>query len=174
LKSLFGEVTKPSFAEDSARFTTGRECNCSVPLMRTLPVATAQTIQNFCCTPGYDDAAHVPRISDINKIPTCGPVDNCSDPANQVFFQPAPPAMNPPAGLQAITWGLDQSIKTPHSWAIDFSVGRELPKKFSFQVAYVGRLGRNLLTQRDLRQPLDVVDPKTGIDYFSAATAWLK
>jgi hypothetical protein len=90
-----------------------------------------------------------------------------------VFFEPAPPGtfpQTPPLTGQAITWGIDQSIKTPYAYAIDFSIGRELPKRFSLQLSYVERLGRNLLTQRDLRQPLDLKDPKTGIDYFAAAT----
>jgi hypothetical protein len=38
-------------------------------------------------------------------------------------------------------------------------------------LSYVGRLGRRLLTQRDLAQPLDVVDPKSKIDYYAATTA---
>ena len=134
------------------------------------PGGLGATIQNPCCVFGYDDAVHVPRVSNINQIPVCGPVDNCSDPANQQFFQPPPPALHPPATIQAITWGVDQSMKTPYAYAFDFSVGRELPNRLSLQLSYVGRLGRNLLTQRDLRQPLDVVDPKTGIDYYAAAT----
>ena len=141
------------------------------------PGGLAATVQNPCCLFGYDDAAHVPRIANINKIPVCGPVDDCSNPGNQVFFEPAPPGtfpQTPPPFGQAITWGVDQSLKTPYAWAFDFSVARELPKRFSLQVSYVGRLGRNLLTQRDLRQPLDLFDPKTGIDYFSAATALAK
>ena len=134
------------------------------------PGGLGATVQNPCCIFGYDDAAHVPRITDINVIPRCGPVDNCSDPANQVFLTPPPPALHPLPFGQAITWGIDQSMKTPYAYAFDFSVGRELPNRFSVQLAYVSRLGRNLLTQRDLRQPLDVVDPKTGIDYFTAAS----
>lgn len=35
----------------------------------------------------------------------------------------------------------------------------------------MGRFGRHLLTQRDLTQPLDIVDPKTKIDYYQAASA---
>ena len=142
------------------------------------PGGLGATIQNPCCLVGYDDAAHVPRITNINQVPTygCDPSapSSCGSPANQQFLFSAPPAMNPlPAG-QAITWGIDQSLKTPYAYAADFSVGRELPNRFSLQVAYVGRFGRNLLTQRDLRQPLDLVDPSTGIDYFSAATALAK
>ena len=142
------------------------------------PGGLGATIQNPCCVFGYDDAAHVPRITDINKVPTygCDPSEpsSCGSPANQQFFLSAPPALNPPATNQAITWGVDQALKTPYSYAFDFSIGRELPNRLSLQVAYVGRLGRNLLTQRDLRQPLDIVDPKTKIDYYTAATALAK
>jgi len=148
------------------------------------PGGLAATVQNPCCSPAYfpfpgqggiagtayDNAAGVPRITNINTIPK---VNQFGD----VFFEPAPagafPQTPPPFG-QAITWGVDQSLKTPYAWAFDFSVARELPQKFSFQLSYVGRLGRHLLTQRDLRQPLDLRDPKTGIDYFSAATALAK
>jgi Carboxypeptidase regulatory-like domain len=174
LRSLFGEgdqtVIRGGFSKVYDR--------AGMQLLSTFdanpPGGYGATIQNACCTFTYDDAAHVPRITSINKIPTCGPVDNCGDPANQVFFQPPPPAMNPLPTSQAITWGIDPSVKTPYSYAFDFSVGRELPHRFSLQLAYVGRLGRNLLTQRDLRQPLDIVDPKSGVDYYAAATALAK
>lgn len=142
------------------------------------PGGLGATIQNPCCVFGYDDAAHVPRIANINQVPVygCDPSNpgGCGAASNQQFFLQAPPAMNPPATNQAITWGVDQSLKTPYSYAFDFSIARELPRKFSLQLAYVGRLGRKLMTQRDLRQPLNIVDPKTGIDYYSAATALAK
>ncbi|MBV8051197.1 MAG: hypothetical protein JOZ80_08420, partial [Acidobacteriaceae bacterium] len=148
------------------------------------PGGLAATVQNPCCSPtyfpapgqggipgtAYDNAAGVPRITNINTIPT---VNQYGD----VFFEPAPPGafpQTPPPFGQAITWGVDQSLKTPYAWAFDFSLARELPQKFSLQLSYVGRLGRHLLTQRDLRQPLDLRDPKTGIDYYSAATALAK
>jgi hypothetical protein len=159
------------------------------------PGGLGATLQNPCCTANYDTAANAPRVANIpgspippiNVIPHCGPVD-CPDPNNppsgsQLFLTPAPPGQFPQTpfstlpitpNLQAITWGVDQSLKTPYAYAFDFSIGRELPKKFSLQLAYVGRLGRNLLTQSDLRQPLDLVDTKTGIDYFAAATALAK
>ncbi len=142
------------------------------------PGGLSATVQNPCCSPldpggsgtPYDTADGVPRITNVNVIPT-------TNQFGDVFFEPAPagafPQTPPPFG-QAITWGIDQSIKTPYAYAIDFSIGRELPNRFSLQLSYAGRLGRNLLTQRDLRQPLDLVDPKTGIDYFAAATALAK
>ena len=63
---------------------------------------------------------------------------------------------------------MDDKIKTPYSYMLDFSVGRELPRGFSVQATYVGRLAHRLLSQSDLAMPLDLVDPKTGVDYFKA------
>jgi len=57
---------------------------------------------------------------------------------------------------------------------MDFSVGRELPKGFSIDVSYVGRLSHRLLIQEDLAMPLNLVDKNAGIDYFSAATGLAK
>src|SRR4029077_15711915 len=72
---------------------------------------------------------------------------------------------------QANLWGTDNTLKTPHSYTADVSIGRELPHRFSVQVSYVGRFGHALLTQRDLTQPLNIKDPKSGIDYYTAASA---
>ncbi len=37
------------------------------------------------------------------------------------------------------------------------------------EAAYVGRRGRDLLIRRDLAMPMDIVDPKSGVNYFTAA-----
>ena len=129
------------------------------------PAGLSATVQNPCCLPFTDGAENVPRITNINVIPQL-------DLGGNQFFPTTPPGQfpqTPAPGGQAITWGIDQSLQTPRAYTIDFSIGRELPKRFTLQVAYVGRIARNLLTQRDLRQPLDLVDKKTGIDYFAAA-----
>ena len=39
----------------------------------------------------------------------------------------------------------------------------------AIEVGYVGRRGRNLLVRRDLAMPLNLTDPKSGVDYFTAA-----
>ena len=166
LKTLFGEGDKTVIRGGFGRVYDRPGMQLLSTFDANAPGGLSATVQNPCCLAGYDDAADVPRITSINTIPVYGPT-------NQLFFQPAPPGQfpqTPPYNGQAITWGVDQSLKTPYSYTIDFSVGRELPKQFSLQLSYVGRLGRNLLTQRDLRQPIDLVDPKSGVDYFSAAT----
>jgi hypothetical protein len=45
-----------------------------------------------------------------------------------------------------------------------------MTKGFVFELDYTGRLGRRLLQQLDLAEPLNVVDPKSGIDYYTAGT----
>ena len=125
------------------------------------------TLQNPCCTFGETGAENLPRIQGINAIPPTN-IDNFP------FLQPPPPAGFPqktPLNSQANLWGTDSTLKTPHAYTADFSIGRELPHRFSLQVSYVGRFGRDLLTQRDLTQPLDIKDPKSGIDYYTAASA---
>jgi hypothetical protein len=133
------------------------------------------TLQNPCCTFNQTGAEDLPRITGINTIPTV----NNPPPGIPVaqFLQPPPTGgfpQTPGISAQANLWGVDNTLKTPHAYAADFSVGRELPKRFSLQLSYVGRFGRDLLTQRDLTQPLDIVDPKTGIDYYAAAAALSK
>ena len=52
---------------------------------------------------------------------------------------------------------------------INFSVGRELSGNFSIEASYVGRMGRRLLSREDAAQPVDLVDSKSGMDYYQAA-----
>jgi hypothetical protein len=130
---------------------------------------------------GIETAACAPRVTDMHVIPTTDlgcPANN--NVPNQIFI-PAPPGTFPqtfPSTLNtggfAITWGLDQNIKTPYSYALDLSVGRELPKGFALEVSYVGRLSHRLLVQSDLAMPLDFFDKKSGLDYFKAVTALAK
>jgi Carboxypeptidase regulatory-like domain len=127
------------------------------------------TLQNTCCTVGVTSAEDLPRITGIHNIPQTN--------LNGVQFLLPPPSSNPPwpqtpnKSAEANLWGTDNTLKTPHAYTADFSIGRELPQRFSLQLSYVGRFGHDLLTQRDLNQPLDIVDPKTGIDYYKAASA---
>ncbi len=183
MRSLFGEGDKTVFRGGFSKVYDRAGMQLLSTFDANPPGGLGATLQNPCCAffvpagiPGtagseYDSPGGVPRVTNINAVPTV------SQFTNDQFLTPAPIGrfpQTPGAFSQAITWGVDQSMKTPYAYAFDFSIGRELPKKMSLQLAYVGRLGRNLLTQRDLRQPLDLFDPKTGIDYFAAATALSK
>src|ERR1700747_1815889 len=106
------------------------------------------TLQNTCCTFNQTGAEDLPRITGINTIPVFNnppagipPVKFLQDPPTGGFPQ------TPPLAAEANLWGNDDTLKTPHAYTVDFSIGRELPKRLSIQVSYVGRFGRNLLTQ---------------------------
>lgn len=124
-------------------------------------------VESVASTPRWQPIAGQGLASAVNNIPT---VDNNG---TQIFL-PAPSANFPvtfPAGNFCICWGMDSSIKTPFSYQLDFSISRELPHNMAIEVAYVGRLGHNLLLQSDLAQPLNLRDPASGITYYQAAAA---
>ena len=83
----------------------------------------------------------------------------------------APPGgfpQTPPSYAGIITEALDGNIVTPYAHSFNIVVGRELGRGFSFEAAYVGRRGRNQLVRRDVAMPADLVDAKSGADYYSA------
>jgi len=95
-------------------------------------------------------------------------------PPSLLFPAPTPGFPVTPPDSFAIYWGLDDKLKTPYSYAFDFSFSRELKSGFTLEFAYVGRLGRRLLQEKDLTQPVNLYDPKTGVSYFQAVTALAK
>jgi hypothetical protein len=108
-----------------------------------------------------------PRFTGPHAIP---PLAGCPAPAPTINY-PFTPSTQDGCNF-AITWGIDNQLKTPYSYAFDFSVQRELPSGFALEVNYIGRMGRHLLEQLDLAQPVNFVD-KTGGgggDYFTAAS----
>jgi hypothetical protein len=109
------------------------------------------------------DSNHTPspRFLGRNTLPA---INNGGSPATQVY------PFTAPVDNFAITWGLDNHIKTPYSESFDASVQRELPGGFTLETSYVGRLGRHLMQSLDLAEPVDYVDPNGGGDYFAAGT----
>ncbi len=104
-------------------------------------------------------------------VPNVIPNSACTYPSSVKY--PFTPFSDSACGF-AITWGIDNHLKTPYSESFDFSIQRELPSGFLFETAYVGRLGRHLLQQLDLAEPVNYVDPQGGGDYFTAGSALSK
>lgn len=75
----------------------------------------------------------------------------------------------PPLEAGIITSTIDDTIVTPSAHMVNLIVGRELPKNFALEVGYIGRFGRDLLNRRDAAMALNLVDTKSGMDYFTAA-----
>lgn len=113
---------------------------------------------------GTLSVADVPRITSMNTIPT-------ADNSGNNLMLPAPPANYPVTypSIESISRGIDQSLKTPYSYALNLSVERTLPGNMVFNAGYVGHFAHRLLVYDDVATPTDLVDPKSGIDYFSAA-----
>jgi len=124
-------------------------------------------------TAGVVSPLTAPRITGLNTIPTQG-TDGTQ------LFAPPPVSTFPQTfpssgtGSFAVYWGMDQNLKTPYAYTVDLSVQRDLGRGFTLDVAYVGRFAHRLLSQEDVAAPEDIVDPKTGVDYFGAATALAK
>lgn len=109
-----------------------------------------------------------PRVTNINVIPTSG--------CGGTIFIPAPPGgfpATPPNSLStggfAIAWGLDNTMKTPYVYQTNLTIERELSNNVLLRASYVGAFSHRLLSQEDLAQPLNFVDPQTGISYYQAA-----
>jgi len=84
----------------------------------------------------------------------------------------APPASfpaTPPTRSGTITSAIDQNLRTPYSHAYNLTFSRDLGRNYAVDVAYVGRQGRNLLMRRDAAMPSNLTEPKSGMDYFTAA-----
>jgi hypothetical protein len=113
-------------------------------------------ISNPASTYGFESS---PRFTGAHNLPAI-PVPPIS---STQAFPFAPPAEN-----FAVAWGLDNHLKTPYAESFNFSIQRELPGGFVGEGAYVGRLGRHLLQQHDLAEPVDYTDPQGGGDYFTA------
>ena len=117
---------------------------------------------------GQYSVDNTPRFTGINNVP---PLQNVNVPSTVPY--PYTPPNNINTGL-AITWGIDDHIKTPYTLSSTLSIQRELSHGFSIEADYVGSFGRHLLHQLDLAEPLDLVDPKSGEDYFYAGTQLAK
>jgi hypothetical protein len=104
-----------------------------------------------------------PRFTGLHDVP-----DLTGSPASVIGY-PAVAPDQPLANGFAISHGLDDRLQTPYAHVVNVSIQRELPGQLVFEAAYLGRFGRHMLQQLDLAQPLDLVDPKSGQDYFTAA-----
>ncbi|HEV1285692.1 MAG TPA: carboxypeptidase-like regulatory domain-containing protein [Bryobacteraceae bacterium] len=85
---------------------------------------------------------------------------------------PAAPKGGFPAtypNLFAITNSIDDTLKAPYTMNTDFSIGREFGGGWFIQGAYVMRLSRRSLVNKDLAQPTNLKDPKSGMTYYQAA-----
>ena len=80
------------------------------------------------------------------------------------------PMEQPSDQQRRIETGLDGGLVAPTNYMWNLTIERQLPAGLVLQASYIGRAGRNLLAQRDPVTPNNLRDPKSGQDFFAAAT----
>jgi len=125
------------------------------------------TFSNPAGVSTVDDAPRFTQLTGLGSLPSAQIA-----PSPHGF--PYTPPNNPLTYGLAIGWGIDDHLKTPYSEVIDFSFTRELPHNFVAEATYTGRYAHRLLQEVDLAQPLNLVDPKSGMNYFQAAQIFSK
>ena len=80
------------------------------------------------------------------------------------------PLTHPTAGGRGrLDTTIDDTLTTPRQYTWNFSYGRELSRGFAFEMSYIGRAGRDLLTVRDVMHLNNLVDTRSGVDWYTAA-----
>jgi carboxypeptidase family protein len=77
----------------------------------------------------------------------------------------------PPRRAGIITQSIDDTLVTPSAHMVSAVLDRELGRNFTVEGGYLGRFGRDSLVRRDLAMPLNLVDTRSGMNYFTAAQA---
>jgi len=84
------------------------------------------------------------------------------------------PQQQPGDNSLRIESSLDQNLVTPKSYSWSATYERQVNRTTMLQVSYLGREGRHLLAQRDIMQPIDLVDPQSKMDWYTAGTMLAK
>jgi hypothetical protein len=63
---------------------------------------------------------------------------------------------------------LDRALVAPINYSWNFTYERELPHGLVVQASYIGRSARNLIVSRDVMAFNNLVDPKSGVDWYTA------
>ncbi|HEX8090681.1 MAG TPA: hypothetical protein VF762_17610, partial [Blastocatellia bacterium] len=79
------------------------------------------------------------------------------------------PLVTPADEAQRIESSLDDNLVSPihYSWSASF--GRQLKGGLFVEASYIGRKARNLLVTRDIMHLNNLVDKKSGVDWYTAA-----
>ena len=153
-KFLFGGPGKTSIR---AGFGTYYD-EIGQPLASTINATAFGLASTLSTAANVYDSTQVPRFTGFNRF------------CRRSFLPPAPkggfPATYP--NIFAITNSIDDNLKAPYSMNLNFSIAREFGHGCFVQGAYVGRLSRHYLMQRDLAMPTNLRDPKSGQTYFQA------
>ena len=165
LRTLFGEggrsTIRGGFAITNDYF--GQQLAVTFDGLSTLGFTTSNTISANTynvsgCNIPRDPPVCAPRFTGFGQsIRTLPGV-----PAPNRFLTPADEA-------QRIESSLDATLVSPIHYSWNVSYGRQLPKGMYFEASYIGRAARNLLATRDIMALNNLVDTRSGLDWYTAA-----
>ncbi|MDM7996130.1 MAG: carboxypeptidase-like regulatory domain-containing protein [Acidobacteriota bacterium] len=161
LKTIFGEgqksVIRGGFSMSYDRI--GSALAVSFDLNNTLGFSSTQTtpanLYNVSDRPG---PLYTGLNQGIRNLP------GITIPGNLTF-----PLTTPADEGQRIEQSLDDTLTSPVNYSWNFSIAREFGKGLTVEASYVGRRARNLLATRDIMQLNNIVDPQSGMDWYTAA-----
>ena len=79
------------------------------------------------------------------------------------------PQTAPFTAARPIQSSLDQAITAPINYSWNLTFERELPHGLVLSASYIGRSARHLIASRDVMALNNLVDPKSGMDWYTAA-----
>jgi hypothetical protein len=80
------------------------------------------------------------------------------------------PNQQPADEAPRIESSLDSRLVAPIHYRWTFTYERQLPKGFLVTASYIGRYAKNLIATRDVMALNNIVDKKSGMDWYTAAT----
>ena len=142
----------------------GQQLAVSFDLNNTLGFSSNQTIAantfNVTTRPAPQFTGFGQPVRPLPRIVVPG---NISFPRTQPFDP------NPIFQAARIESTLDSKLVAPINYSWNLTYERELPKGLVIQTSYVGRMARNLIASRDVMALNNLVDPKSGMDWYTAA-----
>src|ERR1700752_2335175 len=100
---------------------------------------------------------------DIRSLPRITVPGNISFPRTQPF------ETDPAFQSARIETSFDSQLVAPINYSWNVTYERELPKGLVLQTSYIGRIARDLIATRDVMALNNLVDPKSGMDWYTAA-----
>ncbi len=167
LGRLFGtkheSVVRGGFAMTNDYY--GQQLAVSFDLNNTLGFSSGQTIAantfNVTTRPAPLFTGFGQAVRPLPRIVVPG---NISFPRTQPFDP------DPAFQQRRIESTLDANLVAPVNYSWNLTYERELPHGLVVQTSYIGRLARNLIASRDVTALNNLVDPQSGVDWYTAAT----
>src|SRR6266568_8658049 len=164
LHSLFGDsgksVIRTGFALTNDYY--GEALATAFDLANTLGFTSTTTISantyNLTSRPG-------PLFTGYNQDVRSLPFGTLVLPTGVSF-----PKQQPSDFHRRIESGIDTALQAPTNYQFSLTYDREMRGGMLFQASYIGRLARHLLATRDVMALNDLRDPKSEMDWYTAAT----